>query len=175
MLILPALLLLSCGKKEDTPQTQQTAENQQQMTQPPVQQEKQQIQTQPQSEQQVQKQTENKEQKNQADIKKEDSKKTTDADKYNPAKDSDLVADINFAPIFSKHCVKCHGKDGKGKAEEAPDFTSAKFKKKSDKELFNSIMNGIKAKNPEDDDMPAWKGKLTELEIKAAIKYVKSF
>ncbi len=185
-LFIATLLLASCGKKEDQPQTQV----------PPKDTVKTEQQTQQQQQQQTQQKTDTTQQK-QSDVKKEDDK-TKDADKKKDddkkkdadketgdSKDKDATlkqddnkqplssADIDFSLIWPKKCAKCHGKDGRGKIEDAPDLTSAKIKAKSEAELFKIISNGIKAKNPDDDDMPAWKGKLSDDEIKAAAKYVK--
>ncbi len=109
--------------------------------------------------------------KKKADQRKADSLKKVE----NKQPDSNPTSDIDFAPIFQKRCMKCHGKDGKGKIDNAPDFTSSKTKNKSEAQLVKIITNGVKADNPDDDDMPSFKGKLTDDEIKAAAKYVKSF
>lgn len=82
---------------------------------------------------------------------------------------------IDFAPIYKKRCLKCHGSNGKGKIEGVPDFTSQKFKNRDDSELFQSISDGIPGETEEDEDMPSFKKKLTEEEINAAIKYIKKF
>jgi cytochrome c6 len=107
--------------------------------------------------------------------KKEDLKKVSENTQKNETNDNKQSSDIDFAPIFAKKCAKCHGKDGKGKSENAPDFTNAKFKQKTDNELYKAITKGIKSDDPDGDDMPSWKGKLTEEEIRAASKFVKSF
>lgn len=176
LLLIPAFLLAACGKKEEAPQTQQ-------LSQPPVQQNQQQVTQPPKDTQQVaqQKQTEESKQVDKKketktdEKKKDDMKKVSENTEKNVTKDDGQSSDIDFATIFAKKCAKCHGKDGRGKSENAPDFTSAKFKQKSDKELYKAITGGIKSDDPDGDDMPSWKGKLTEAEIQAAIKFVKSF
>ena len=150
----------SCGKKEENVQTEtqqkQTQQGQQEQTQP--------------------KQTDTtgltKTQTQETGIKKEEEKKKEDLKKIDDGTVKE-TADIDFAAIWKKKCVKCHGSNGKGKVEGVPDLTNVIIKKKSDKTLINSITNGIKGETEEDEDMPAWKGKLTEDEIKAAVKYVK--
>ena len=168
LLLLPAFLLIACSKKEEAPQTQQT-QGQQQVTQPPVQQNQQQTQITEQKKEEDKK----KEDAKKVELKKEDLKKVLENTQKADSSDKKLSSDIDFAPIFAKKCAKCHGKDGKGKSSNAPDFTSAKFKQKTDKELFKAITNGIKSDDPDGDDMPSWKGKLSDEEIKAAIKFVK--
>lgn len=167
-ILIISLILISCGKKEE-PQTQTTTQNQQQMQQQPQQQTQQQ-QTQQQQNQSVAGDTAKVNEQKKLD---EEKKKAEEKKKLEEKIKESGATDIDFAPIFQQKCVKCHGKDGKGKAEGTPDFTSASFKKKNDDRLFKSISNGIKADNPDNEDMPAWKGKLTDEQIRAAIKYVK--
>lgn len=169
MLVSGAVLFMSCGKKEENVQTQQENKTQ---TQQQVQPEQNQTQTQ----QQVQpKQTDTA-----GTTKKQDTPVKKDQD---ISKESDKVLDDGtvkemtaneFIPIWKKKCIKCHGLYGTGKVEGVPDLTSPIIKKKSDKTLFNSISNGIKGETEDDEDMPAFKGKLTDEEIRAAVKYVKS-
>ncbi|MGA2668844.1 MAG: c-type cytochrome [Ignavibacteria bacterium] len=174
LILLPAFLVVSCSKKEEALQTiQQPVQNQQQVTQPPVQ-------------QQTQQQTQTTEQTKEPEKKKEETQKKEEPQKEELKKIAETkqkkdtienkeTSDIDFAPIYAKKCAKCHSKDGRGKSENAPDFTSAKFKQKTDKELYKAITGGIKSDDPDGDDMPSWKGKLTEDEIRASIKFVKSF
>jgi hypothetical protein len=52
----------------------------------------------------------------------------------------------------------------------APDFTSAEWQKKeSNDELIGQILNGEPPK------MPAYKGKLSDVEIKALVGHIRSF
>jgi cytochrome c553 len=173
LLLLPAVLIFSCSKKEEAPQTiQQPVQNQQQVTQPPVQQQTQQTQTTEQTKEQEKKKEETQKKE---DPQKEEMKKIAENKQKKDTIDNKETSDIDFAPIYAKKCAKCHSKDGKGKSQNAPDFTSAKFKQKTDKELYKAITGGIKSDDPDGDDMPSWKGKLTEDEIRASIKFVKSF
>jgi cytochrome c oxidase cbb3-type subunit III len=73
--------------------------------------------------------------------------------------------------VFKARCTACHGADGKGKAAiGTPDFTSAKtLSGLSDTDLIDTVTNGKKGTI-----MPAWKGKLSDEEIAAAVSYVRS-
>ena len=75
------------------------------------------------------------------------------------------------AATFKARCTGCHGADGKGKAAiGTPDFTSAKTQARlTDAEMIDTISNGKKGTI-----MPAWKGKLSELEIAAVASYLRS-
>lgn len=71
------------------------------------------------------------------------------------------------ADLYAKRCASCHGKDGKGTAVGqkmgAKDLTEVKG---SEDEIAATISNG-KGK------MMAYKGKLTDAEIKSLAGYVK--
>ncbi|MGI9037023.1 MAG: c-type cytochrome [Pyrinomonadaceae bacterium] len=78
------------------------------------------------------------------------------------------------AKIYSEKCVKCHKEDGtggetviEGTRIKAPNFTSDKHKHDKDSEWVDTIENGAK-----EDGMPAFKGKLSDDEIKNLIKYI---
>ena len=68
------------------------------------------------------------------------------------------------AAIYKAKCAMCHGADGKkvNKAMNVRDLTSAEVQKLTDQELHDVIANG-KAK------MPAYKGKLSDADIKALV------
>jgi cytochrome c5 len=175
-----ALFVFSCGKKEETQTT--PPGNQQQMTQQQNQQQNQ-IKT---DEQVKQDESKKEEMKKNDEKKKEDDKKKTDDKTKTNTKDESIrnpnedtktdskTSDIDFTPIFAKRCAKCHGKDLKGKKDGGPDLTRTETQNKSDSKLFNIITTGVKADNEEDTDMPSFKGKLTEDEIHAAIKFIKA-
>jgi cytochrome c oxidase cbb3-type subunit III len=82
------------------------------------------------------------------------------------------VSNIDAAALFtSNKCVSCHGSDGRGnpKIKDVPDFTNAAWQKKErDAELIERIKKGKKP-------MPAFEGKLSEVEIKALVAYVRTF
>jgi mono/diheme cytochrome c family protein/uncharacterized membrane protein len=77
--------------------------------------------------------------------------------------------------LFRKHCMKCHGAEGSGKAAraklpEVPDFTDAAWqKKRSDARLLTSILDG------KDDAMPSWSGKLSEDQARGLVAYIRTF
>jgi mono/diheme cytochrome c family protein len=54
-----------------------------------------------------------------------------------------------------------------------PNLTASETKGKSLDELKKIITTGKKGKTDEDEDMPSFKGKLSDEEIDAAAKYVK--
>ena len=118
------------------------------------------------------------------DDKKTDDKKTVADNKQDPKTTADNQTvtktddkkqnDDDFAAIYAKKCAKCHGKDGHGKPDGAPNLTADSVRSKSDKKLFSLISNGVKNPDPDGDDMPAWKGKLSDDEINAAIKYIRN-
>lgn len=73
--------------------------------------------------------------------------------------------------LYKSKCQICHGADGKGSAAGqklgAKDFHSPEVQKQSDTELFEVTKQG-KGK------MPAYDKKLTDEQIKALIKYIRS-
>ena len=77
--------------------------------------------------------------------------------------------------IYSASCSNCHQDDGtggevtiEGKKLKPDDLTSAKIKGFSDEKILGYIMNGV-----EDEGMPAFKGKLSEAEMRDVLKYVR--
>lgn len=82
-----------------------------------------------------------------------------------------VAAAQDGAGTFKGRCAGCHGADGKGKAAVGtPDFTSGKTQATlTDAEMIETITNGRKGTI-----MPAWKGKLSELEIAAVASYLRS-
>jgi len=75
------------------------------------------------------------------------------------------------AALYQSKCKMCHGDDGSGntptgKAMKVTDLRSDEVQKKTDAQLTDSTANG-KGK------MPAFKGKLTDAQIKDLVKYVR--
>jgi mono/diheme cytochrome c family protein len=75
------------------------------------------------------------------------------------------------AAVFKAKCAVCHGQDATGnvpmgKTLKVPDLHSAEVQKQTDAQLTDSITNG-KGK------MPAYKGKLTEEQIKQLVAYTR--
>ena len=87
-----------------------------------------------------------------------------------------MAADVT--ENWTKHCVSCHGKDGKGQTKAGrmagvKDQTDAQYQAglKDDK-IFTSIKEGLKDGAKE--KMKPFKEKLTDDEIKALIAQVRS-
>ena len=77
--------------------------------------------------------------------------------------------------LYTTNCMTCHkdsGKGGKvtvdGKQLNPNDLTADKMKSRSDDKLAKDITEG----SP-DDGMPAFKGKLTDDQIKAVVKHLR--
>jgi len=81
-----------------------------------------------------------------------------------------LAADQKTQDLYKSKCQGCHGPDGKasviGKKLGARDFQDPDVAKMSEAELVTITTDG---KNK----MPAYKGKLTDDQIKALVKYIK--
>jgi len=76
------------------------------------------------------------------------------------------------AAIYKAKCASCHGANGAGdtamgKAMKLRDLRSAEVQKQSDAEL-NKVTSDGKGK------MPAYKGKLTDEEIKALVAHMRA-
>jgi cytochrome c6 len=76
------------------------------------------------------------------------------------------------ASLFKTKCAACHGADGSantsmGKSLKIRDLGSAEVQKQTDAQLTEIISDG---KSP----MPAYKGKLTEEQIKGLVAYIRS-
>lgn len=81
-------------------------------------------------------------------------------------------AQSSGADIYKAKCLMCHGADGRsatpaGKMMKAVSFKDPSVMKASDAELFAVVSHG---KNK----MPAYQGKLTDPQIKAAIAYIRT-
>ena len=78
--------------------------------------------------------------------------------------------------IYAQTCANCHQDDGtggeveiEGKKLKPDDLTSAKIKGFSDDKILGYIMNGVP-----DEGMPAFKGKLSEAEMRDVVKFVRT-
>jgi cytochrome c6 len=76
------------------------------------------------------------------------------------------------ADLYKTKCLMCHGADGKGATPMGPkigvrDFRSPVVAKETDAEMFTLTKEG---KNK----MPAYKGKLTDDQIKDLVKYIRT-
>ena len=78
---------------------------------------------------------------------------------------------IDGANIFTEKCSMCHGIDGTGyPAIKTPNFTDPKWQAAHpEKERLNAIENGVKGTA-----MVSFKGKLSQQEITAVLKYIRS-
>lgn len=82
---------------------------------------------------------------------------------------------INAQRLYKKHCVLCHGEDGKGKTDlgtglGARDFTDKKFQDSiTDEQIVEQIKNGT------EDKMFPFNDKLTAEEIKALVPVIRAF
>jgi cbb3-type cytochrome c oxidase subunit III len=78
--------------------------------------------------------------------------------------------------LFSTRCVPCHGANGRGRrivAYKAPDFNDVIWQNsKDDKELEGAINDGISVGRGA---MPKWRNLLDEQEVKALVKYIRTF
>ncbi|MFN0279352.1 MAG: c-type cytochrome [Pyrinomonadaceae bacterium] len=106
--------------------------------------------------------------------------KSTNAAPNNAAKKNpEVAADVDdLEPtddLYAQNCMICHqatGKGGKvtikGKNLNAEDLTTEKMKKHSDEKLFAYISDGVP-----DEGMPAFKGKLSDDQIKTLVAHVR--
>lgn len=83
-----------------------------------------------------------------------------------------VMAQGDAPAVYKAKCAMCHGADGKGdtgigKRVGLRSLQSPEVAKESDQLLFDITLNG-KAK------MPAYKGKLTDDQIKNLVKYMRS-
>jgi mono/diheme cytochrome c family protein len=83
---------------------------------------------------------------------------------------------VSARKIYKESCVKCHKEDGTGGITDidgtkikAPNFTSDRLKKESDAEFIKTIENGAK-----EDGMPAFKGKISDADIKNLVKMIRT-
>jgi cytochrome c553 len=163
-----AVLFSACGKKDETISTVDTSKTRQQQT---IQEN-----TQQQTTDQTKKDSTIADKKKEEDKKKkeeEEKKKKEEEKKKEDEKRPIDKGGVDFSTQWPKKCAKCHGMDGKGKLEGVPDITGSKTKGKSVETLKKIIANGVKAETEDGEDMPSFKGKLTDEEIDAAAKYVK--
>jgi mono/diheme cytochrome c family protein len=76
--------------------------------------------------------------------------------------------------IFTENCVGCHKADGtggektiEGKKIKVPNYKSPGAMKATDDELLEYIANG------EEGEMPAFKNKLSEAQMKSLVKFIR--
>jgi mono/diheme cytochrome c family protein len=78
--------------------------------------------------------------------------------------------------IYTEKCVSCHKEDGTGGIADfdgtkikVPDLTTDRNKKESDAEFIRVIENGER-----EEGMPAFKGKISEEDIRNLVKLIRS-
>src|SRR5829696_8283971 len=83
--------------------------------------------------------------------------------------------DRSTSPLYRRHCISCHGGDGKSKTSKgrfshARDFTDTQWQADvSDERIFNSIMNGRNVRG----NMPAFSDKLNENQVNSLVTFVR--
>jgi mono/diheme cytochrome c family protein len=94
-----------------------------------------------------------------------------------PAFASDAAVPPAASQLYRRHCVSCHGNDGraktsKGRFNHARNLTDAEWQSDvSDERIFNSIMNGRNVRG----NMPAFARKLNDSQIDSLVTFVRSF
>lgn len=82
--------------------------------------------------------------------------------------------------VWTEHCARCHGADGTGNTKvgkklKVKDYSSASVQAQmTDEEIHKAIVNGVFDDNKKE-RMPGYKEKLSEKEITALVKEVRSF
>jgi mono/diheme cytochrome c family protein len=79
----------------------------------------------------------------------------------------------NAAAVYKSKCSVCHADDGSGsgptgKQLGAKDLRTDDVQKQTDDQLNASITNGMGTK------MPAYKGKITDVQIKQLVAYIRA-
>jgi cytochrome c6 len=69
--------------------------------------------------------------------------------------------------IYEMHCESCHGAEGRSMEPGVPDFSSGDAMFQTDADLYSKIRDGT-------DTMPAYRGILTEAEVRNVIAYLRS-
>jgi mono/diheme cytochrome c family protein len=76
---------------------------------------------------------------------------------------------------YDLHCARCHGPNGLGDGPQAshlkvapPNFQSATFQSRSDEQMLGSIEFGETRSQ-----MHAWRGRLTEQELREVMAYIR--
>ena len=69
--------------------------------------------------------------------------------------------------IYKTNCAECHGEKGKGVEDKGISFLKGHALDHSEADFIRRVTNG------KSDEMPAFKDKLSEAEIRAVVKYVR--
>ncbi len=83
--------------------------------------------------------------------------------------------------LYATHCAACHGTSGKGDGpdaallrQEMPDFTNAAAMKQVDDVFLAEIIKKGGSQFGRSNAMPAWGMKLSDGEIRALVRYIRS-
>ena len=79
---------------------------------------------------------------------------------------------VEGAEVYKRKCAPCHGLDGGGGSRSLTPLTAPEVQAKSDAQLFESVARGVTS--ADNKRMPAFRGKLADAEIKAAIDHVRA-
>jgi cytochrome c553 len=94
---------------------------------------------------------------------------------------SQANGELDVPKLWTKHCKKCHGTDGKGLTKmgrklKANDYTDPKVQAKfTDEEALKLTLEGIINKDSGKEIMKPYKEKLSEDEAKALVQYIREF
>lgn len=75
------------------------------------------------------------------------------------------------AEVWRRKCAGCHGADGSGGPKRLAPIAGPALQAKTDAQLFDVVAQGITAP---DRRMPAFRGKLADAEITAAIAWLRT-
>jgi len=81
------------------------------------------------------------------------------------------LAAIDGAEVYKRKCAGCHGSDGHGGTRKLRPLTDPEVQDKSDAQLFEAVAKGLSGGEKR---MPAFRGKLADAEIKAALEHVRA-
>jgi len=77
------------------------------------------------------------------------------------------VTQINSGEIYKTNCAKCHGETGEGVDKKGITFLKGHALDHTQEDFIKRVTDG------KDDEMPSFKGKLSEEEIKAVVRFVR--
>lgn len=77
------------------------------------------------------------------------------------------------ADTFKSKCAMCHGEDGLGNTPVGKSMGVVSYKSPEALKLSNAAMSDI-VKNGKNNKMPAFKGQLTDAQIKDVLQYVRT-
>jgi mono/diheme cytochrome c family protein len=97
------------------------------------------------------------------------------APSYTPLPTGTIDALASGRTLYSTNCANCHKENGtggevviEGKKLKPDNLTSAEIKGFSDDKIIRYVMNGV-----EDEGMPAFKGKLSEGEMRDIVHFIR--